>query len=364
MRKEFLFQEDEESLDQYLSKAAKWLNQLKTGEIEDDILEELYESEEKQICLKNYIFKVMEDTLVNYAKEKTRTWTLKESKEDFYQNLAYEVWRNLYKFNNPEHNTRSYTSSFQNFLNVYCRRGAIQSSVLFYKHYTKHLHRQMRQLQRALDKLVEETNLEEENIPFNCLYERVNDCGYLNLTENTVRFLWGEKFTSDSCEVKDQDIEYYEYGFDKIFRIDEEVREQLLKFYGTLRPIQQFIILQNYELCDDPWRKMSVKELGCDNYFLSIARQDRFTAKRIKRGNVTIKNQKDEVTGKRIRNKELTFRDVEYLDEDYILGIRGDLTRRLSKFIKLHEYGAKDLEGVIGDVSYEVWCELKKQFFC
>ena len=329
----FLFDEKREDVNQYLTRAARWYDFIRNGEIIDgveDVLIERMNREERQE-LTNYVHSVMEKTINSVADYYIVLWDMFDIMDDFKNQLELEIFMNFHKYNKTKKGKWTEPCTFIAFVHAYVKNPA-RTVRRFQKGLPKRLDDKRHVVNKATAYAMQTLSKDNYSLTVDEVFECIPEVSKTSLSKGAVL----KAMERCACRTKyDEDCEY-EVSVDGISIFDPAYAKVLNDFMSSLRPMQRFIFLQNYEYCSEKYVHLTTKELGSVNEFIELCRCDK-------------------------HGKQHIYCDahMEYVDEKFIRNQRDSIRNRLRRTILETNMEASDLEGKLEELMMREWEKLE-----
>lgn len=331
----FLFDEKREDVNQYLTRAARWYDFIRNGEVIDgieDVLIERMNREEKQE-LTNYVHSVMEKTINSVADYYIVLWDMFDIKDDFKNQLEMEIFMNFHKYNKTKKGKWSEPYTFIAFVHTYAKNPA-RTVRRFQKGLSKRRDDRRHVVSRATAYAMQTLSKDNYSLTVDEVLGCIPEVSQVPISKIVVT----DAMEGRGTRAKYDEDREYEVSVDGISIFDPAYAKLLNDFIGGLRPMQRFIFLQNYEFCADKYCEMTTYELGFDDLFVEICKKDKLGKK-----HVFCTDCKEAVVEKFIRNQR-----------DYIRG-------KFRGMILENQIEADELAGNLEEIMFSAWMDLEKE---
>lgn len=330
MKQKFLYDKRIDDVNVYLTNMAIWFDKLRYPDCYKE--EECnFEDEMTKKELFNYVYSVMDPIIKKITNICVKTWELYDIEDDFYIQVAVDVFHNFHKYNNPRYRDCNETFAFSTFVNKFLKNAA--RIVRREKNgYPKRIDDCRRQVERAKEYIVTRDNKDYGSITIDEIYEVLPQISKvpmsMKLLKQTIKIM-SYTYTYDNYD----NIVIYE---DKLPNIDPENEKVIVNFFDNLRPMEKFIFLQNYEYCSDEYIGLSTRKLGMIKEFINICKYDRYGCNHIEcnEGN-------------------------EYVNDRFIRHERDSIRARFGRVILSADMETDDLAGKLEDVMMNEWKKLE-----
>lgn len=335
MRDEFKYDETIENKTEYLSKAAIWLDIIMNGTGYLDSVSELVSEMDvnDMQAIKDYVFSVMKEDIFHIGMFYVKKWNLYKYKDTFLNYYGMIVFSNLFRFNNPNYLEEEKSYSFNTFAKNYVK-DALKTVLQEDNGHSKRqedYHRAVRKTMEYVSKLlyVDSSELTADDI-----------MDYLPLF--TKRPMSREIVTqvmkrmSPKVSLDELENTLSKEGYNDEYAIrDSVVEEDVHNFIGALRPLERFIILQNYGYCSREFKGLTAAELAEQKDFVKLCSADKKANKRVEAGT---------------------------LNEKFVTNEREYLRRKLRKCFEEREYTYDDLLGYMDEICISEWNSLASDY--
>lgn len=335
MNARFLFNNRTENVSKYLSKAARWIDVIRNGnsyEDEDCIVVACMSSEEQREIV-NYVYAVMEPTIKELVTYSTNVWKMYDISDDFYNQAAMEIFENFHRFNNPLYGHEGRSHAFATFVQVYMRNPA-RVARRHHRGYSKRLDDRRRQITRAKEFIAARDSKAYGDITMDEIEDALPEVSKAPMSRKLLQQTL--ELTAYMKPYDDNDTgAYYE---DEITFLDPAYEAVIVGFIAELRPMERFILLQNYEYCSEKYVHLTTKELGSVSEFVELCRNDKF--------------------GKRHIHCDGC---IECVDDKFIRNQRDSVRNRFKQAILETNMVASDLEGKLETLMMNEWEKFKNE---
>lgn len=167
-------------------------------------------------------------------------------------------------------------------------------------------------------------------------------------------------FPKKDIELIQGDLPKEDDEIERLIVEDIEVRDVLRKAYAQMRPIEQFIILQQFGFCSDRYKDLSVRQLCCDSDFVRLASMDKVAMLNVEYG--TIEVSRPRINGFETRGHKLISPATFYVKEKYINNCRKKCRDIIAAEFKEANIDCDRCLSNVTKVSLELWERLKSDF--
>ena len=333
MNAKFLFNKEREDVSRYLTKAARWIDVIRNGNSYSDaeciMVAQMNEEEQREII--NYVYAVMEPTIKEIVTYSTNVWKMYDIEEDFYNQAAMDVFGEFHKFNNPVYESYERTHAFATFVQMYMRNSA-RIARRHHRGYSKRLDDRRRCIVRAKElvaardkKAYGDITMEEVAAALPLVSTVPMSRKLLQQTIELTTYMKPYDDNDDAAHYED------ELGF-----LDPAYEVIIVGFIETLRPMERFIFLQNYEYCSEKYVHLTTKELGSVSEFVELCRKDKFGKRHI-----------------------LCDGCTECVEDKFIRNQRDSVRNRFKQVILETNIAAADLAGKLEELMMREWKKLE-----
>lgn len=353
VRTEYLFNSAVENVNSYLSRAALAVDSIDNGtKIGGKSLRDVWSIGEIEE-FKSYVWRIMQpiiDTTIRYV---IRTSHMSELADDFTSEFYTLIWKNFYKYNNQESRNTSYV--FSTFINCYIPE-ARKEAFRLANGYSKRMHDKIRKIEKTKKYIVDSFGVKYDDIKPEDIFMFMSEVSDVPLSlrdiKETIR-VTQPKYSIDTMETGEEQMMEVSYSV-----ADPAFTDCIIEFVRSMRPIQQFIFLQNYGFCDVRFSEITIKQMSVNEIFVELCREDKFARKNIKHGDLKIERPRT-VEGEKQQMLEIT--DVDYVSEKFIRNERDRARKNLINMVMNQGYEPEDFEGNISIVLDELWNELVRE---
>lgn len=272
MNKIFLYDANEERVDKYLTKAARWIDVINNNAIYSsaDCVEVAAMKKEERQELINYVYGIMHPIIDKQADIYAYKNNMLDIECEFKNIFAMEVYENFHKYNNPRYNRGMYFFSFVTFIMVYIDDAARTAKRELFG-LSKRIDDRRRLVEKAREKAMKRYHKGFEEVTAKDISMCMRYVTKKPLDEFEILEIM--EVTRNAVSVEDCG-NFSELGYEMMTFLDPVVEVAIKEFLSELRPFQQFVFLQNYEYCSDKYANMSRKELSEDEIFVKMCEQD------------------------------------------------------------------------------------------
>ena len=349
----------EKERDEYLEKAAKWFESMYLGvEIENNInLKEILSEYEKSE-LREYVFSIMYPVIEKVGLKVSGQYDIKEP-YGVVDNIAMAVLKDFHKYNNERYMDGNYKYPFYVFV-MARSRGAIRDEHMMELSLSRRTYDKLRKIERArryaskkYDMDEYEVNSKTISVWYKALFGEEIVCQEVDQILNFV-------FPKKDIELIQGDLPKEDDEIEKLIVEDMEVRDVLHKAYAQMRPVEQFIILQQFGFCSDRYKDLSVRQLCCDSDFVRLASMDKVAMLNVEYG--TIEVSRPRINGFETRGHKLISPATFYVKEKYINNCRKKCRDIIAAEFKEANIDCDRCLSNVTKVSLELWERLKSDF--
>ena len=350
MRREFYYAENEEKLQDYLTRMAKVLDAMQETEGSPVISEgEKAAVKQEEFEVKDYIARVLQDDVNKKAKRAASKNSLSQEQGIVFSYLMMELLDHLYKYNNPRYTTVE--RSFDTFAKPYVK-AAVDSTIGEKRGVNKHLRKRIHHINKTIEIICLEQGVDPEAVTEDEIFENQQKTGdKLFLSKDEIREAL-IKFVQDPFHY--DAIEGYEIDFyDDYQHIEnEEAIKCVVKFLDNLTSSKKYLFIGRALITGD---RPSYKELAIHPKFIEMCREDELYSQHILKGDLEIIRSRVKPENNGIR------KDVEYLDPDF-LDTQFRIIKRQFKRLENPEKGIEllDLLAALSDVMSTYWEKMNK----
>lgn len=351
MKANYIWNKETENMDTYLSRAALWLDSVQNGEPfgKGIYLGEVL-SETEITELENYIFELIEPVLSHMAKFYIRNWKLDQLGDDYKNQFYFDVWKNLFKFNNPRFKKTEDYYSFKTFANMYAKE-PLRTVKILDEGMTRRVHAKRQIINRTRKFIIENRGIKPDSITVEDIFQNMSNVSTVQLSRDEILAviqMMQPKYSIDAFVDGDELMAIDQ----EIACPDEAIRRRIYAFLNKMRPMQQFIFCQNYERCNEHYACMTVSELCGDPLFVKICKNDKYGQKHVAvdeklLGTFNIEG---------MSNLELPF----LVSTKFVRNERERVRANLIKLVQECDYSEEDLQDNLFDVMDDIWEEIMK----
>lgn len=356
IRTEFLFDEKKENVNAFLTRAARIFGLLEHREEYEEETSEVDNWSKADIeRYKDYVWRIMQPTVDEIGRYFGNRLYRYQGIEDFIANLYMNIWKNFYRYNNPKYKSSKTTEySFHTFVSNYVA-GTLRVTYTYDHGYSKRLHDYMLLVRKTKMYIAAEKNINMDDITAEEVFEVMPKVTEMPLSLNTIKKVMAA--VQPKFSISNGDVDIAENGpYDEIDYGDDSLIALMEEFLNSMRPMQQFIFLQNYGFCSLKYEKMSIKEMGYDDYFVSLCREDKVGKNHICHGNLLINKPRIKAEE---RCEKVEIKDVDYVSEKYIRNERDRSRKKLITLVKERKIEMKDFNEKLAVYLDMVWDRLE-----
>lgn len=347
LNREILFNEVNETRDEYLTRAAKMLDSINKGVIKMGPVDLQH--------FKNIIGEVMMPDILEAVEHCRAMGMINDIEEDFLQNLSLKIFAKFPDFNNSKTTSYGETFKFSTFVNLYID-DAIRLTRAKERGYGPRMDRKRRKIAKAIAMAAHELNKKEADVTLNEIFLYMP-----KVTKNpiTLREIEITLKASQPVYYIDENDEDTEKGIEDEIVIEEEsIRNEFLKFVNCFRPVQQYLFLQGIGFCAEEYDDVHTKQLACDPKFVAMCKEDEIGIKHIMKGEFRIDRLK--VGSKYLDG--VNYENIEYVEERYIRDEKGRMNNRFRKMISEGDYSEQEIIANLVPILNELRDKIAKRY--
>jgi len=335
MNKTYLFNSKHETVDQYLTKAARWIDVIRNEAVypEEDCMELLNMDEEACKDITNYVFSVMQPAIKEAAEVTIHKYQMYSVMDDFENQLYMDVFMGLHKYNNPRYMTKeNLNCKFSTFINLFIK-DATRVTWREHRGITKRADDKKRIVQRAMELASECYMKTPEDLSVAEIYSCIPVVGDVKMSESDVRDILIYMKGHLSLQALSRDMHPC-IEEDMITFLDPVIEKEIRQFLKSMRPVERFVFLQQNEFCSDHFACMSREELVTEEIFVKLCEEDKFGSR-----NVTYIEE--------THSKVVSF--------SFLKNVRVASRERFAKTIRSLDCSYDDLSGRLEEIMMEYW---------
>jgi len=335
MNKTYLFNNKQETVDQYLTKAARWIDVIRNEAVypEKDCMELLDLDEEACKEITNYIFTVMQPIIKEAAEVTIHKYQMYSIMEDFENQLYMDVFMGLHKYNNPRYTTKeNLNCKFSTFINLFIK-DATRLTWREHRGITKRADDKKRIVQKAMELASESYLKAPEDLSVEEIWTCIPDNVNTKMSESDVRDVLVYMKGNLSLQALSRDMHPC-IEEDMISFLDPAIEKEIREFLKSMRPVERFVFLQQNEFCSDHFARMSREELLTEEVFVKLCEEDKFGSR-----NITYIEE--------THSKVVSF--------SFLKNVRVASRERFAKTIRSLDCSYDDLSGRIEEIMMEYW---------
>lgn len=282
MNKTYLLNSKNETVDQYLTRAARWVDVIRNEAVypEADCMELLKMKEEEKKELINYVFSIMQPMIKEAATVMVHRQQMYAMMEDFENQLSMDVFMGFHKFNNPRYmTTENLNCMFSTFINLFIK-DASRIAWREQRGLTKRADDKKRIIQRAMELASELYMKSPDVLSVEEIHSCIPEITDRNLTEAEVREVLILMKGNLSLQALSRDMHPC-IETDMISFLDPSIEKEIRQFLNSMRPVERFVFLQQNEFCPDQFARMTREELVAEEIFVELCENDKFGCRNV-----------------------------------------------------------------------------------
>ncbi len=292
MRQTFIFNENEQSRNQYFTQAATWMNSMRNGVplSSGEVLQNSLEEAEKRE-LENYIMELLMPEIEVEVKAKRVGCCFDHDKtEDFRVILATKVFEDFYKFNNVDYITnKSKRYTITTFIDRKARE-AMRELMIEERGLPVNAIKNLRVISDAINDIMDEKQILEEMVSADMICEKLS---HMSISKNmiiTLMELYHGMPSIDAMDNFESRIKDTSDDFvDQILKeMSDDTKAAFDEVFLTFSKLELFIFMKEFGYFGEKIRKMTAKELSYQDYFIDMTKLDRDGEKNIAFGDIRI----------------------------------------------------------------------------
>lgn len=353
MRAEYLFETGKK--EEFFTKAAAWIDSMRNGTLLADgrcLKRDLSELEQQELMEYVMVQLLPEIKLVAKFKKK-RTYLDDYKSEELEAILTMKVFEEFHKFNNKEYlanKQKQYTISA--FIEHKARE-AMREMLIQERGLPVNVIRNLKLINDNVQAIAEEEEIGRDEVTVDMVYDRLSEKSISYKMVIALMDIYHGNLSIDEMEnVEDSLQNNIENAEKKInSEIDIETKSKLDKVFGDFSKLELYILMKEFGFFGDEIRKMTAKELSYQDYFVSMAREDKDGDKNIDFGNVQIKR-----PGRNSGcDEELFVESVYYVKEKFYSNKVAKIKRKLATL--KDTVSMSDIEGCLEEYCMGLWKE-------
>lgn len=353
MRVEFLFNEEVQSKEVYLTQAAAWMDSMRNATVFPDgrcLRDELSVAEKKE--LENYIMEVLMPEIEIIAKAKKRKNDMDYDKaQDFKAILTMKVYDDFHKFNNVKYLTdkeKKYTIS--TFLE-HKSHEAMRDMLVDERNLPLNVIRNLKLVNDAVIKIAKEEEIELDAVSALMVYEELTEKSISYKMVIALMDIYHGTISIDEMEDSDDRLQDNTKSVESKIELemDKDTKDALDKVFGGFSKLELYIFMKEFGFLGNELRSMTVKELSYQDYFVSMAKDDIDGEKNIEFGDVHIKR-----PGRNSgREEEILVESVYFVKEKFYSNKVAKIKKRLATLSGV--ISMNDVLGCLEAYCIELW---------
>ncbi len=339
MKKELEFNNEKESVTQFMTRATALLRQMKmeSPELEEDsIIKDLNEAERQEF--REYVIALAVDQMEKtVGKQCLMKNQFGADAEDFLSNFKILILQNIEKFNDEKHLTDSskqyYFSTFLKFLSS----EAIRMTFANIHGVTVNTERKFTYVRNAIKRIAAEKHIEYSAVTAEMIHAMNPTLSVLDIVA-VLNHMKGKISLENMIE---QDVEHESFhgagGIEtKLFDVlDYDVEKLLEMFMNRLNDVEKFFVLIETGCCDAEYFSKTALELAVDDILVSIVAADEKFRKNLMIGNIKIERPG---RSSAVENTSIELKNVEFVSGNLIRYQRrkaGTVLRKLEEHVEI-----------------------------
>lgn len=293
MRVEFLFNTEVQSKEVYLTQAATWIDSIRNGKLISDgrcLKEELSGIEKSD--LESYIMEMLMPEIEMIAKAKKRKANLDYDKaEDFKAILIMKTYEDFYKFNNSSYlNDKEKQYTISTFLE-HKSHEAMRDMMIEERNLPANAIRNLGIINDAIIEISKNEEIGFDAVSPLMVYEKLSGKSISYKMVITLMDIYHGVISIDEMEDSDGRLQDNTMEMEsKIAQgVDDYTKKVLDDFFADFSKLEFYIFMKEFGFLGEKVRSMTVKELSYQDYFVTLAKEDKDGEKNIEFGNVHIK---------------------------------------------------------------------------
>ncbi len=352
MEKEYVFNAKDEKLQEYLTRMARVLDDLRERE-ESPVVSEEEKSRIAMIVrdIKNYIAEILQADVEKKAKKAAFKNKLMDEQGVVFSYLMMDLLDHLYKYNNPRYTSVPELRSFDAFAGPYVR-AAVDNTLGEKRGVNKHLRKRIHHIDKTIQYICLEFSKDPNSVGVDEIFDNQHKVGDKMFLSKKVIQDTLIKFVEDPIHF--DSIEDFELEYRDDYRTveNEEALECVIQFLKGLTDTKKFLFIGRALIGEG---RPSYKELSINSKFLDMCRMDELYSSHILRGDLEIQRSKADSCNNGLR------KGIEYIDPDFL----ETQFRTMKKQFKRLENPAKELElldllAALNEVMADIWDELNR----
>lgn len=355
MRAEFLFNKDEQSKEEYFTKAATWVNSIRNATVLLDgscLKEDLSGTEQQELL--EYVMEQLMPEIRTVARFKKKRTSLDEYKaEELEAILTMKVFEEFHKFNDADFladKQKRYTISA--FIEHKARE-AMRELLIQERGLPVNVIRNLKLINDTVLAISEEQEISHDDVTAEMVFERLNGKSISYKMVISLMEVYHGVVSIDEMENVDESLQDNINNLEQRMNeeIDIDIKKILDQVFLDFSKLELYILMKEFGFLGDQIRKMTAKELSYKDYFVKMAREDRDGDKSIEFGNVQIKR-----PGRNSAcEDELLVESVYYVKEKFYSNKMAKIKRRLT--LLKDRVSMAEIEGCLESYCMNLWEE-------
>lgn len=353
MRTEYLFETGKKEV--FFTKAAAWIDSMRNGTSLADgrcLMRDLSELEQQELM--EYIMEQLLPEIKLVARfKKKRTYLDDYKAEELEAILTMKVFEEFHKFNNKKYlanKQKQYTISA--FIEHKARE-AMRDMLIQERGLPVNVIRNLKLINDIVQAIAEEEEIRNDEVTAEMVYERLSEKSISYKMVISLMDIYHGNLSIDEMENIEDSVQNNMVNVEQKIdaEIDIETRNKLDQVFRDFSKMEFYILMKEFGFLGDKIRKMTAKELSYQDYFVSMAREDKDGDKNIDFGNVQIKR-----PGRNSGcDKELFVESVYYVKEKFYSNKVAKIKRRLTTL--KDTISISDIEGCLEEYCINIWNE-------
>lgn len=353
MRAEYFFETGKK--EEFFTKAATLIDSMRneTSLVDGRCLKhDLSEAEQQELL--EYVMEQLIPEIKLVAKfKKKRTYLDEYKAEELEAILTMKVFEEFHKFNNVEYlanKQKQYTISA--FIEHKARE-AMRDMLILERGLPVNVIRNLKLINDIVQAVAEEEKISHDEVTAEMVYERLSEKSISYKMVIALMDIYHGNLSIDEMENIEGSVQNNMVNVEQKIdsEIDIETKNKLDQVFKEFSKLELYIFMKEFGFLGDKIRKMTAKELSYQDYFVSMAREDKDGDKNIDFGNVQIKR-----PGRNSGcDEELFVESVYYVKEKFYSNKVAKIKRKLATL--KDTVSMSDIEGCLEEYCINIWNE-------
>lgn len=293
MRREFLFNKKEETINEYMERAVQWVRSIKQQKALEDgrnLSEELPIYEQKEVL--DYVYTLaieeMKRTSGRFCQRRNQFGMYEE---DLISNFTVVIIQRLERFNDPDHledETKKY--QFSTFLDNLSKEAVLLTYCQMHG-VSEKIERRMYSVRTAIRQVAKEKQINQNDVTPEMIHEVRENISVEDII-SIMQFF--NKLSLDSILEEDQMEENTFMGASNLETdifdgMDVNVKNVFEALFTKMTDIEKFFFLLGAQCCDEEYLKMTTAQLSASRLLVNMFESDEKAKKYVTVGDLVIK---------------------------------------------------------------------------